>query len=293
MLRIADYSSSNPKEYGVYFYDRHIIKVIDEVNSGVKSYLFKLVIQSKNSESIKYKNIEPITFIKTLDLKDLPRRTITFRKELAERFGVDSKEEIDWETYLQTSHKELYDYHIERANRKLAGFIPTPTLIEDEYLEKIVEFLEFTEETANYWAGAYKEEGKKGCYAAINSLINDIDELEYPFNIKPITESWDPYDLPYSFQVEHLDNQYKKSHSENYNDFPLHIQLLLAKKYISNLNVEEYLPYKVYLYGTDDTSYTKYFCTLEEAEQEMNSLRMMQPLDFKLDILDRGYLFTN
>jgi hypothetical protein len=45
--------------------------------------------------------------------------------------------------------------------------------------------------------------------------------------------------------------------------------------------------------GTDDCSYTKWFPTKEAAEQELVYLRVMQPLDFYKDVIDREYLFTN
>jgi len=43
----------------------------------------------------------------------------------------------------------------------------------------------------------------------------------------------------------------------------------------------------------DDCSYSKWFATQKEMDDEMKYLRKMQPLDFYIDIHHRGYIFTN
>jgi len=49
----------------------------------------------------------------------------------------------------------------------------------------------------------------------------------------------------------------------------------------------------LYLCGNDDTSYTKWFDNDTDLMKELNYLRMMQPLNMRLDIYNRGYEFTN
>lgn len=51
-------------------------------------------------------------------------------------------------------------------------------------------------------------------------------------------------------------------------------------------------PYSLYLCGNDDTSYTKFYASIAEAEQELELLKTNEPLEFK-DIMDLGFVFTN
>lgn len=263
---------------GIYFYDFKVYKF--ESTNKIASYQFNLFLIDSDNE----KNVEPITFTDTLNLLDLPTTN------LSSHFG-DGKEEdswtvIDWDTFVQQTQPDLYEYHKSRLIRKINKIVPIPNKVSDK-----VEFLEFTEEDANYWIVPYELKGKKGCYGYIKELENY--KPKYPFNIEPIETAWRYYDLPNSYEPK---EQYYNipNKAEVFQSFPINVQLKLAKEYIKSLsNIEEFLPYSVYLYNNEDCSYTKYFCTLEEAEQELNYLRMMQPLDFKLDILNRGYLFTN
>jgi hypothetical protein len=278
MLRISECDVKGNSKRGVYFYGKQVFTSEYTEDYGIRSYQFFLALVEGNTE------IEKISFIDTVKLKDLPRKVHKFRKVLTE--GHTFNLNVDWETYLQTSHKKLYDYHIERANRKLTGNIPinkeivVPWISENDKLD----FLEFTN---NYHFG-FELEGKHGAAAYISSH-QMLGYSSYPFDLAPLEEVWSHYDLPYGFTYKSTEDKIA-----DFRAFPLNIQLRLAKKYINSIkNSEEYLPYHVYLAGEDDFSYSKYFCTLEEAEQEMAYLRMMQPLDFKLDVIDRGYLFTN
>lgn len=52
-------------------------------------------------------------------------------------------------------------------------------------------------------------------------------------------------------------------------------------------------PFRLYLCGNDDCSYSKYLAQLSEAEEELVLLEACQPLDFEKDIIDNGFVFTN
>ena len=267
MLRVSDYDISQDSKRGIYFYGERIFTFEHTEDYGVRSYQFILSLVDKDSNEI-----EKLSFIDTLNLKKLPRRLPRSRN-------------IDWEAYLQTSHKELYNYHIERANKKLVGIIPSAKEIEVKWIDdNPLEFLEFTD---NHVFG-FELEGKHGAAAKISNH-QMLGYSSYPFDLAPLKEVWSHYDLPYGFTYESTEDKIA-----DFRAFSLDIQFRLAQRYIETIkNSEEYLPYHVYLAGTDDCSYSKYFCTLEEATQEIIYLRMMQPLDFKLDVINRGYLFTN
>ncbi|OHD25096.1 MAG: hypothetical protein A2Y38_02825 [Spirochaetes bacterium GWB1_59_5] len=52
-------------------------------------------------------------------------------------------------------------------------------------------------------------------------------------------------------------------------------------------------PFRLWVYGNDDTSYSKWFRTREEAEAFIDLLETAEPLDMQRDFLDFGFTFTN
>jgi len=275
-IRATEYLINNKGKQGIYFYGSKIYSF--DVPDQLASYEFVLFL--KDNEG----NVEPITFIDTLNLRNLPTKQIKLRKFLDTDNPI--KTIVDWDTFVQQTQPELYKYHKKRLLRKAAKVIPSKKEIVVPWLseEDKLDFLEFT----NNHAFSFELESKYGAAACISSS-QIFGYSNYPFDLAPLEEVWRDVDLPYGFT-------YKSTRDKviDFNNFPLNIQLELAKRYINSIkHSEKYLPYQVYLAGTDDFSYSKYFCTLEEAEQELDYLRMMQPLDVKLDILDRGYLFTN
>lgn len=50
---------------------------------------------------------------------------------------------------------------------------------------------------------------------------------------------------------------------------------------------------KVRLSGNDDASWSKYFDTHQECLDELTYLRKMQPINKEMDVVNRGYIFTN
>ena len=66
------------------------------------------------------------------------------------------------------------------------------------------------------------------------------------------------------------------------------------KDFINDENINFYLSdYKIVIYGNDDTSYTKYFLSKKDAENELLFLRKRQPLNMYQYLFKRDYFFTN
>lgn len=52
-------------------------------------------------------------------------------------------------------------------------------------------------------------------------------------------------------------------------------------------------PFLLYICGNDDCSYTKYYPTLKNLEDELNFFLDDEPLNFGLHISENGFVFTN
>ena len=52
-------------------------------------------------------------------------------------------------------------------------------------------------------------------------------------------------------------------------------------------------PFSFYLSGNDDTSHTKFYATLEEAQAELELFLSMEPLNMWLHIIENEFVFTN
>ena len=114
-------------------------------------------------------------------------------------------------------------------------------------------FLEF-DETSEEWGGPYEYNGKYGC------LVDIIKENQEE-TVKTITFSnADQY-------AQELEN--------------VSYALLW------------YYNFRLFLYGTDNCSFSKGFNTIEELNVELDTLTKLQPLNMKLDVYDRGYIYTN
>lgn len=125
-----------------------------------------------------------------------------------------------------------------------------------EYLSRYEGMLQFNEETACIWGGPFP-----GGFASY--FIKDYNSIKH----------WkDP-----SKTLAEANSIYMEKNNITYIDFPTKEK-----------------PIALYLAGNDDASYSKYFATAEEAEQELKSLLVKQPLDFFNDLGDvNGWVFTN
>ncbi len=194
-------------------------------------------------------------------------------------------------------------YYKERLLRKYK-------LVEKESVicqETNEEFLEFTPETACSWAGSYEQDGKQGCSMSVKEKE---EKLNFPdLNFKQKFSYWH---CNYALHKK-LDKIGKEKGFVNgdyyiygispeeketlFDSFSLAEQFDVYRKFLKGYTEKEMLnsllPYKIHLAGNDDCSYSKWFATEEELITEIKYLRAMQPLDFKLDIYNRDYIFTN
>ena len=68
---------------------------------------------------------------------------------------------------------------------------------------------------------------------------------------------------------------------------------LIQNKDVSITEATVENPNKLWIAGNDDTSYSKFFPTLEDAKQELYFLENNQPLNFNIHIKSRNFVFTN
>lgn len=52
-------------------------------------------------------------------------------------------------------------------------------------------------------------------------------------------------------------------------------------------------PIRFYICGNDDSSWTKFFPTVESAKEELKLYLSMQPINYQIHISDNGFVFTN
>jgi hypothetical protein len=262
---------------GINFYDNRVYEFQEE-DLGMRSYKFRLKLSTDKPWRPTFtKEYEIIEFIETLNLLDLPKGNSGF---------------VLWWEYLKEHKPKLLEYHVERLKRKNSSTIIEPLYFKS-YFNDNSEFLEFTEDTAYMWGGPFEREGKLGC--AIE--LKESPTRDFP--IDNIKSSWNTLYLPRDLYDKYYNEDLLDAEAKTaiYESFTLETKLHIAEKYIDYRKDHEWihgcLPYKLYLCGNDDCSYTKYFCTKEEALAEQEYLRKTQPLDMRIDILNRGYFFTN
>lgn len=175
-----------------------------------------------------------------------------------------------------------------RAEKWISDELIEPVYINILGLEN--EFIEIDNETSFH--GDYSLNCKKGCilkYGA-NCKVEQISS----FAVEPYISI---YDLPYDMQ------NYLHQNMSNEERFNVLLSLglektieLLKTKLNENytLTIEElYCPYKIFLKGTDDDSWTRYFYTKEEMMKEVYRLRRCQPINLYIDIENNFYHYTN
>lgn len=113
--------------------------------------------------------------------------------------------------------------------------------------------LKFLPNTAKHWAGPFP-----GGYAA--------------FTLRSVTQDQEPEEedlLDGEFPAEPMKG--KAAHGDYCHGFP----------------------WRIYMYGTDDTSWSRVFRTEADARHELGLLVGLQPLDYYDDIVYNGFEFTN
>lgn len=77
-------------------------------------------------------------------------------------------------------------------------------------------------------------------------------------------------------------------------NLPMKNRSMSAKFYYDNYEYPTIeFPIKLYIFGNDDTSYSKFFRSVDEAIYESELMEECEPLDFHKDILENDFIFTN
>jgi len=309
---LEDYDSSGYHKYGVFFYGEEVLFGWEKPR-GIRSYQFKIALTNSTPvlrilEPETKELTEVIEFVFTCDLKDYTKKIKTIDLESWAKNESPVKHairyDIDLEKLVLAGAADKYRQAIQRIKRKIKGVIPKSKPFTGLDYYKNYEFLEFTEETAHCWAGPHIFGGKKGALAK----IKEREVPKYPV-LDPRTK-WAWYDLPNNLRHK-LDKLAKASNIVNgdhlvykwsqsrkgswFDEQSISDQHQIATTYYAHQTsyIKELLPVALYLCGSDDCSHTKWFATIEKAEEELKRLRMMQPLDITLDIYNEGYQFTN
>lgn len=126
--------------------------------------------------------------------------------------------------------------------------------------------IQFTPETASSWGGPLYDN-----YAQF--VLNDWLEATFlagPDKGKKVLEIWD------------LANKDKKAKC-----------IRRGIEYIKNAERPTLdKPIKLWMFGNDDTSYSKFYSSVEDAVNEINLFIANEPLDFNI-VYDFGFIFTN
>ncbi len=312
-MKIEFYDYTLPNESlknGIYFYGEKILFGWEK-DLGTRSYDFHVAVydekfgllgicdRSLGEETLVY---ERINFIHTCDLKNYEV------KMPPTKFREEGYSDFNWEKLVKEACPELLDYAEERLKRKHSNKIVEKTEFPGmgtNFYGK-GEFLEFTEKSASCWAGPFELNNKRGASLNVRKY-----ELKKEIKIVNPTTDYSFYDLPTDIQNDLT--QKHKVHAANivygwtkdeklafFNELTDNQRYSTVKRFYSIRNSyldeqlkQDFLPFKIYMCGTDDCSYSNWFGTEEEVNKELEYLRKMQPLDFTKDIRDRGYIFTN
>lgn len=147
--------------------------------------------------------------------------------------------------------------------------------------------LKFDEETASSWGGPYE-----GDYAYFS--IKDCRELPGHNKITSIAEHLQRVRLePFGrFKTpaeseEHLQKRLAELSIKQRKDW----EQRLNKWMVDCPTIDK--PFALCVCGNDDCSYTKFYCKLEEAQEELTLFLSMEPLNLWLHIVENGFVFTN
>lgn len=291
---------------GIFLYDEQVFFFdLDDHQKGTHDFRFKLeyTILDYNNLKMRGNPSEKLDFVHCCDLENFIKveniQPGTRRHKLYNGEGGKPvlHKEFDYEKLVSTAVPNLYEFVKNRLVRKLSNVIPEPVIFTSHHWGEGSEFLQVDEFTS--FAGNFEQDGKEGCCMDFGPTNNDLQF--YTLNIET---DWSSWDLPVNFQKEIGSCHYndilewsKERKAEYFNNFPLDLKQDLAirsaKRYIEYQREPSYFPYKIYLYGTDDCSYSKWFTEESKMLEEVNYLRKMQPLNLQRDLLDRDFVFTN
>ena len=144
--------------------------------------------------------------------------------------------------------------------------------------------LEFNEETACSWGGPYP------CNTAHFMLV-DQRVWSYKFSGQPLADAREA-----ALETVHgwLSRKPSKAEGDKYREWLDRIEAGDADiiHIATERGTQEY-PIRIWVMGNDDTSYSKWFKTVEEAEALLTLMEGMGPLDFAKDFMAFEWTFTN
>lgn len=217
-----------------------------------------------------------------------------------------------------TQFERLFKVDYWDAPRKLVGIFPEAIQFFNEMDSRldrynstsIVEPLMFPEgefievDQHSFFYGNYKLGGKEGCCATI--IEDEKSDLTLNVFDPRLHWHWSSHVLPRSIQEEiegdaavpYYNVIYRWSNHQKrefFEKLPVQVRRDLVEQQLSNLKVDIQMnkPFSVQLSGNDDASWTKYFDTHQECLDELTYLRKMQPINKEMDVINRGYIFTN
>jgi hypothetical protein len=152
--------------------------------------------------------------------------------------------------------------------------------------------LQFDEETACNLAGPFE-----GNYAYVS--ITDYRTLKLGWKIPTEAE----YQQRHRFSQYHLPYRNRPSNPAT-TEAQLQQRLKALteaeqrqwQRNVDKLTIEfptQENPVALYVAGNDDSTYTKFFPTIEAAQEELDLLLAVQPVNMQRDLTDNGFVFTN
>lgn len=257
--------------------------------------------------------LEGIFFFKISDYEYLEERSQKYKERMR---GLHSDEEM-WK--LHTAPRKVFNfkqfimdffsekdisYVISRMNKLKAFRAGKPITKLD------TDFIEF-DDTADNMSGPEELNGKFGASISLtkdgDASPKQIDKILRSFNfisrMSRLDIPWiakrrlgkamgDTNDFENAFYKLTKSEKQKTLLSLSYEEF-IELYRKTVKRLAGDESIFNLYPYHIYLAGNDDTSYSKYFLTIEEALEEARYLIAMQPINFWDDVKNRGYIFTN
>lgn len=308
---ITDYDLMGCHKLGIFSNGNRIFFNHKE-NLGINNYtfIFRISIEDKEEfTNIKNPlNYEIIKFDYRCNLNNFKKHWT-----LPKWMQVDDREDrkkvsFDCEKLMAKACPDLLNYLQFRLDKKQSNEIPPRVASTNSWPGLSYEFLQFTAETACNWGGPIRQDDDEG--ACLKVKIKEQLDIQFP--IIDVKKQFRYYQCPTNLKQK-LDSIAKEKDIINgdhymfpmtpeekeilFNTFSRKEQHDIFKavmtSHIDRESIERILPYSIYICGNDDCSYSKWFATEEEVNDELYYLRKMQPLDFNRDIIDRDYIFTN
>jgi len=219
-------------------------------------------------------------------------------KKYSKSFGVNNAGEWLIEHFKED---KLVEDLINKGIKWIDNTILEPTQIDsNETYPCGNEFILVDENTS--FGGNFEQFGIEGCHMKFgkNQHCKEFTSLSFRAHLSEYTL----HRINHKFYTELQKNKisfYNKSDKEIIDiiisKFGLGVLLEAYKRELGqnhNHSIDKhYQPYKVYLAGNDDDSYTKYFSTEEDMMNEVYRLRRCQPINMDIDVLNNRYFFTN